>query len=583
MRNLTRISRVVISILLFFSLGLTPLIGGQLHVPISHGVYQVIQQLELVGAVQQLSGVKPYTESYITDLLNMALSKDGLLSPEEEQILRGYLAEFSPKEGGYSLEHLLDTGSMGTETQDGKLRTEVGTKISSFTAIPVTSFADYDLRNVLDIYLAADITESASILIAAGLRIDKLDTQAYAPYRFTTPGEGFYFYFQNDINNNIGYSDGEFITIGSEFPLTTPVIGFDMESDLVLTLLDNAVQLSWGMYERDWGFGTNGLLLSGTARVFDAVEGRLRLSDWLQYSYLTGTLTPAVLDYVGDATDNFQNMVTMKRVELLLPFSLKLSLYESCVWVKRFELGYLNPFMISMLYQNILGDYDNMYAGVELEYAVPGFARIYGSMAVDEMHHINPALWFKEARDIFALQAGIEISVPKLPFTSANFQYTLISPFFYTHYLQNYPIYDTSTTEASMITYYINKGESLGYYIPPNSDEFLFNFTTRAIPDTELGLTIGWVRHSGQYGDSLEKYFDYDKYIAGAYPEKNFNENIVKSAVSAALNVNWNIPRLPVSLSGGYVWIMDSTRSDPTNSWDITYQNIVSFGVNVYY
>ena len=575
--------KTVCSIVFLLLIGIMPAFGSQLHVPVTHGVYHVIQQLELKGAVGQLSGVKPYTEAYIEGILRTALSTQSGsydLSQEEKRIIQGYLAEFSDKGNGNNTDEILNRGSIVTESQNGLLRTQVGAKASSHISLPVMSAVDYDLRNVLDFYLAADITDSVSLLMGAGLRLDKLDTQAYAPYRFSKPGEGFYFYFFGNVQNNIGYSDGEFIYVGEpavQAPLTLPVLGFDMESDLVLALLDNAVQLSWGMFERDWGFGTNGLLLSGTARVFDAVEGRLQLADWLQYSYLTGTLTPDVLA-LGSDTDSFQNMVTMKRVEFLLPISLKLSIYESCVWVKRFELGYLNPFMLSMLYQNLLGDYDNMYAGVEFEYMQSGIGRIYGSLAFDELHHANPLTWLKEARDMFALQTGVELVLPWLPFASAQFQYTLISPFFYTHYPQDYPIFDDLIN-----TNYINKGENLGYYLPPNSDELLLEISTRLSPETDVRMTIGWIRHSNQYGSSFDEYFEYAKYISGQYPEKDFSGNLVQNTLSAALYAAWDIPGMPISISGGYQWVMDSTRLEPEDPWVTQYQNIVSFGINVYY
>jgi hypothetical protein len=585
-------------ILVLLILVLVPAAAGQLHVPPDHGVYEVLRQLEMRELIPPQSGALPYTESYIVRLLDTALTSPERMSAPELTLLQAFRSEFGQAEESTrpnSIERVLERGSLRTVDQDTLITTEAGIRGSLDFRLPSTSFQDYDLRSAARIYYALDIGDTASVLMEGGLRFDKLDPTAFSPYRFSTPGEGFYLWLLGDSINNAGYYNGQ-----ADFP----VAGFDLTSDLSLSLLDHAVEVGWGMYPRNWGFGTNGILLSGTARSFDALSLRLQPADWLVYSYLSGTLTPKVLASDSES-DKFQNMVGLKRLELLLPFNLKLAVFETVVYVKRFELGYLNPFMVSMLYQNILGDYDNMLAGVEFEYTLPLLGRVYGSFAFDELHHANPVTWFKEARDIIALQAGAEFPLPVLPFSSAQLQYTHIAPFFYTHYPQNYPTYDFGTAveekaevvsegdnqyvyitivddKAEMNVNYLNKGEPLGYYLPPNSDELLLHLSSHLSPDLSAELTAGIIRHSGQYGDSYEEYMDYGRYSSGGYAQKDFQGNLVGKAYTAALRAEWKIPASPAAVTGGYQFSYEMNRDKPDDPWTSSMKHLFSAGVRLY-
>ncbi|GAH45481.1 unnamed protein product, partial [marine sediment metagenome] len=65
--------------------------------------------------------------------------------------------------------------------------------------------------------------------------------------------------------------------------------------------------------------------------------------------------------------------------------------------------------------------------------------------------------------------------LPGLSFAFLTLQYTKIEPSCYTHYLQDHLSY----SEPININY-SNDGENIGYYLSPNSDEFLIKFSLSA-------------------------------------------------------------------------------------------------------
>ena len=90
---------------------------------------------------------------------------------------------------------------------------------------------------------------------------------------------------------------------------------------------------------------------------------------------------------------------------------MRLAIFESVVYRKRFELAYLNPLSIYMFAQNYIGDFDNVLAGVDISYTLNGVGRIYLALSCDEFERIVPSVFFSWARNIVAIQGGVDIPV----------------------------------------------------------------------------------------------------------------------------------------------------------------------------
>ncbi|MCF7941080.1 MAG: hypothetical protein K9M84_05690 [Spirochaetia bacterium] len=530
-------------------------------------VYKVLDSLELRGLIPPMPEVKPYTRAQVISALASATGAGSSLSEHERVLIESELERLQYRGGA-----LFESGRITTDTLSGEGIFEMGASISSLQSVPLNSLKEYDSRNMVTAYMRGDISSFMSFNMEAGVRIDKRDTAAWPPYTFTNPGEGHYFtYGTGDVNNNVGYPDASYEGFAN---------GFETSPEVTLSLFDDSLMIRWGMLKRDWGMGSGNLVISDSARSFDAVEGRIELAPWVSYSFLTGTLT-RYKDPDGGRPDTYQNMLTTKRIEIELPFGIEVALHETVLWIKRFELGYMNPFMITTLYQNILGDYDNMFAGVDLSISLFDTATLYGSIMTDEMHHANPVLWFKEARDIFAMQLGLHSALQFVPMGSARLQYTRIEPFFYTHRPMEYPTY-----EEAVSTEYMNKGEPLGYYLPPNSDEFKLELSGMAGPDLSVLSTVQYIRHSGQYGSAMDEPIDYARYEAGGYDQKAFMLYLVEHTFIGSLSAAYSIPESPVALSAAYAYSHSFLREYDTpggfTEWESFGNHILQLGVTIY-
>jgi hypothetical protein len=99
---------------------------------------------------------------------------------------------------------------------------------------------------------------------------------------------------------------------------------------------------------------------------------------------------------------------------------------------------------------------------------------------------------------MYAFQTGAQAYIPGLPFSSLSLRYTKIEPYCYTHTREIVPWYGVTPMETA----YTNNGESLGYYLPPNSDELLLRFEAMPLPRTRAHLQYQMIRHGADYGSA---------------------------------------------------------------------------------
>ena len=268
----------------------------------------------------------------------------------------------------------------------------------------------------------------------------------------------------------------------------------------------------------------------------------------------------------------YLNNFTAHRFELNLPWGINLGIYESVVYRQRFELGYLNPFSILMFEQINIGDFDNMFAGVDAQLLIPGFGRLYAALATTEMDDIHLNRFFKEPRNIMAFQGGIDIPFNIGNFAKLTLQYTYLGPFFYTHYpvdlvtgnavywdgdkYVQYEDDDDSPIKTQEVWHlsYVNKGRPLGYPMQPNSDEILLRGTFGLQGGWEFEALAKYQRRSGQYGATLNENMVYAAQRKGKYHDKAFTENVFEQLVSLELGGTKRFENLPFSLTGKYLY-----------------------------
>jgi hypothetical protein len=287
------------------------------------------------------------------------------------------------------------------------------------------------------------------------------------------------------------------------------------------------------------------------ARPFLGFETEFNPVSWFGIASMTGALEYYNREGIKESAGAFQNLFSVTMLQFRYKNYVFFDMIDAVVYPKRFELGYISPITNSFFYQNNIGDFDNMAITLNLKAQYPGLGNIWFSFFVDEMNLISE--WRTLDRQMVAMQGGMNVALPFLSFSSLKLSYTKINPYCYTHNRNYNPWYG----DMRMETAYVNNGVSLGYYLPPNSDEILVKFKTMPVHNVNTHIQYQLIRHGADFGSNaidgsnllseldtdgrnsnpvLKRFFLHD----GAYQWMH----IVK------VGAEWNLSRLPIALYG---------------------------------
>lgn len=607
---------LLISGLIFFSF----VVSAQMIVSVSLNdeIYEFLDVANKKGLCSPLNSYKPYTRSQILQSLREIYDNSEKMTENEIEMVEKYLAEYEPNEeekkntfykasfknhnenfpisfnykselefvysGGLYTDS--DYNSFGMDNMyiinfDGDIGKGLSYRLKGvldFSWMPLMEIGDYfigypwfedGLDDFVDGKFAEDSEEYAKIKNTQR-RICRYLNNSYLPYSYKKPWSG-QFYFSKNMNAS-----------GLEGWATSFGLGFSIDGEIRGSILDNHIILGAGRFDREVAAMDNGssLVLNAQAYPFMAVDAQFKLFNFLKFYSLTGILEYPNQDYINndelkllgcpDGVDDsyfYQNAFSLNMIELDFK-RLHFDFGSSVVWPKRFDIGYMFPLANYVEYQNHIGDCDNLALFGDVKFSIEGIGSIWASFYLDEINGLNNNP-FKHTRAMFAYQAGVKYVLPKLSFATISFRYTKIEPYCYTHHSINYaPWYDHYICEN-----YSNNGESLGYYLPPNSDEFLLQFKMQPKKGITAGASYQLIRHGADYGsqqvpgsniyselsnqnrDELEKYFLHD----GAY---NWI-HIVSAGSKFSLNT-----KIPVSFYGNlglmfsYFTVIDSENYD---------------------
>lgn len=368
---------------------------------------------------------------------------------------------------------------------------------------------------------------------------------------------------------------------------TEAALAFGMYGEMRTNLVNDRISLGVSRVNREWAgmdYGSS-LVLNSHAQPFIAIDASVQLLDWFRMDALTGVLEfpnagytnanawymlkqgrkeqcddaePVQKDpkYIVEDSYFFQNAYSIGMVNVDLPY-FHADFGSSCIWPKRFEIGYMFPLIDRVVYQNSVGDYDNLALFGDIKGTIPGVGSLWFSAYADEINSLTPHL-FTKTRCMFAYQFGSKVNIPFLPFATLSMRYTKLEPYCYTHQaIRKQPWYSEYISEA-----YMNNGKPLGYYLDPNSDEIFVRIDSKPAAATSVSLQYQLIRHGADYGtgavagsslysemptgirDSLYKYFLHD----GVYEWMNI------ITLEAAYNLNtFKIPA-QLTCSVGYLY-----------------------------
>ena len=550
---------------------------SQLAVDLGHPVYSLLASAELRGVIARLSTVKPYTRGQVADYLTSMESRMDAFSPAEREWITSFSEEFAPENFGVSPILNLENGKVVAGARiEATTRLGAGGIADLMAGTGSTALKDlWQLNSIAAFALAGAPAPWISLLGEAGTTLDKIEKDLYLPYTFTKEWEGIH----------VDFTDSRYSAGTKDFPTSSIYFLQDIGASTDSGLLS----ARFSFLRRDWGSGSGSLSLSGTARPFVGLETSYRPSKLFALSSLIGSLTnweksdsekstaitwvdshgnvtidPANYDHFYYSAISWQKMFGLQRIELFPADWLTLAIESTMIGAKRFDLGYFAPLIYGVMYQTYNADFDNLGLQVDGSVQIPRVGKFYGSFYVDEMEVTLLDQLFTKARNMFALQAGARIPLPGLPFFTLTAQYTKIEPYVYAHYPTWYPDY-----RLRVDTSYTNDGENLGYYLPPNSDEFLGRLEAFPAPGWRASLQYSFVRHGTGDGGSVDDYLNYDTEVAKT---KDFlHDGIYQYNHIGKANLYWRpdkAPRLfgtpiPLELGAGYglsyTWYEDGT------------------------
>lgn len=507
-----------------------------LSVHIDNKIYAIISNAELAGLCDPHSYVKPYSEKVVKKIIDEIIANDNasekkLISDAEMQILLDAKNSFERKQGfdwqrgGWYFE------------KEGKIHTsfDVRARLDTFVSgglyknkndnqwgmhiVPEISFKG-DLSNYFS--YGASFFGSASRAVLKDVdqykigewwytsaedgngdrKINTFENKAFFPFSYHKKWEGRVWHIDNLSENNEYGWNGK---LG---------IGMGFSAELNVSALDDKVFLCFGRIHHEWAAMDRNasLVLSNFAQPFLGFEFIIAPVKWLTISSLTGileyprsehitnTIYNSKKDYAGYGLSMiFQNAYTIAMLELNFKY-VHFDFGTTVIWPKRFELGYLHPLVFKLWYQNNVGDMDNLAVFANLKLTYPRFGSIWAGIYLDEFIGGNKVTgllgdFIHSTRNMYATQVGMKARIPGLPFASLSLRYTKIEPYCYTHHAINYTWYQHYISEA-----YMNSGENIGYYLPPNSDELNVYFETELPKNLRAHAEYQFIRHGADHG-----------------------------------------------------------------------------------
>ena len=245
-----------------------------------------------------------------------------------------------------------------------------------------------------------------------------------------------------------------------------PVVSYGLEAELNGAFLNRYALLRLGRVRRGWGTGSgeNSLFINSHAHPFTALEGTIPLS-WVNISFLGGVLERFNENNQWPNDEPFTNMLSAAQVEFNPSMYIHLNMGGAAVLVKQPNTAFFTDW----------------------ELRLPGLFTLWGSLFVDRIDSSSRNLFSMNSTGC-AYQAGIKTVIHWLPLAAFTLSYTRIEPYCYTGG-RNSP--DSAFT---------NGGESLGYYLPPNSDELLLRFEYILFTAIKTYFQFQTIRHGVDYG-----------------------------------------------------------------------------------
>jgi hypothetical protein len=451
------VKRTKVRCLLLFLLMVAVSAGAQEHnaVPLNHTASDIIEMGVMRGVILPPPVAKPWSLRMVKHKLwEMMRDPAQILSAQEIETVASALDYFEREDG---LE--LKKGRYRTGGDNFTLETGLGWESFFSVGIFGPSLASVNLAKI---YAGGDFERSFSWNITAlgeFLYIDREDNGLHSVFSFpfSKQWDGGVLSLRNP-QTYAGWPDD-------------PAFAGSLEGEVNGVFFDRRLQLRLGRIRHDWGHGSNGttLFLNAHSRPFTALEGTFSPLSWMNVSVLTGAL-----EHFGENqwpnAGPFSGMLAVSQIEFN-PFLYFHANIGGALAVSREPVHPLESESSSEIGP------DGAFF-VDLKFRLPGLLTIWRSVFVDRLDSAGNLL--STNGNSYAYQAGIKSIVLWLPFATFTLRYTKVEPYCYSAFT--------------------NGGESLGYYLPPNSDELFIRLESMLLPDIKAHVQFQMIRSGVAYG-----------------------------------------------------------------------------------
>ena len=483
----------------------------EVYQPVSSSVYEFLDELAGIGAVDLNSVVKPYSRILIAEKLSEATADTNELNKRQQKELEFYLRDFNKElEPEKNFKKRIDLFFY----KDSLL---------TITVNPILGFEYYSNENG-NAYHRWNGAEAYGTIgrhfgFSASLRDNGISEDLFGPeFLIQSPGAN-YKVNQGKNNTRTDYSEMK----GG--------ISYSWEWGSIALLKDNFI----------WGNNYNGSnIFSGRQPSFAYLSFKLHPVKWLNFNYIHGWLISEVIDSAATYSVNsqarriYRDKYLAANMYTITPFKrFNISFGNSIIYSDYgVQPGYLIPFFfyksVDHTYNgtgsNNLGQNSQMFFDISSRQIKK--LHLYSSLFIDEIH-ISKILKKEEHTNIVSVKAGFKLFNVLVPNTAFTFEYTRSNPWAYQHQI--------ATTSFESNNY------NLGHYLEDNAEEIYVEFIVKPIRGLHFIVSYTQARKGEEVAYQV---------INGSANVKGlpFIENTIWSNKTGRIKVNYEV------INDGYLY-----------------------------
>lgn len=436
-----------------------------IYVPVNSRVYDFLERMEAKQIVPViLDGTLPMTRKEIGNYLHLCIKNQDNLSKSDQEMLSFLITEYreeigdtlaTPRQIKTRLTKLMKSPWVDPWMPDFIYKN--GRDMLFLPTGPVNLYCDpVFLRS--RIYASADTLPSQERIFQ--------DTNGFVLWGTI----GNYFGFYTDIRDTREwgtrkYPSGNTTATGLGFVRGNGSQIYHDETIAHLTFSYKFLNVQYGKDENKWGNGyVSQLLLSDSPTSYDQLKIQI-MTPRLKFTYLLGWLKHFDENYFFGNPQ--QKSISAHRLEFSPHPLIDIGLHEAIIYANRKIVpAYLNPVMFFRSAEHYLGDLDNAFLGLDMEFKGIPKTKIYGDYFIDDMTTSKIGTGFYGNKYGYTLGC-FHVDLFGLANIDVRIEYTKIRPFTYSHKFEN-----TAFTHFDTV---------VGHSIGPNSDllffELVYNYS----------------------------------------------------------------------------------------------------------